>query len=258
MCQVVHSVRTCLLLEVYDSKAQGPVYYPIYTIPQREDRSVTWGCGTAHLCCWGAEARSLRDSTAWTRCAPPCGRMPGSLSALAAAWGASRTPASLCQSWTVWSPGTCLAIHSGLSPERESGGSCLDSTKLLHLSHMSVIWQGRRNPMSQTDTMKKIKKQVTNKLISKQNSNCCSDILQPLPPPFRYFWRTAFIPLLQAAKHFQNTEGLVCPLCSVRYTEQPKNCSLCFETRVKHISLHYVGLQGSKNYHWAVEQHCIK
>ena len=147
-----------------------------------------------------------------------------------------------------------LACHL----RRESGGSCLDSTKLWHLSHMSVIWQGRRNPMSQTDTMKKIKKQVTNKLVSKQNSNCCSDILQPLPPPFRYFWRTAFIPLLQAAKHFQNTVGLVCPLCSVRYTEQPKNCSLCFETSVKHISLHYVGLQGSKNYHWAVEQHCIK
>ena len=43
-----------------------------------------------------------------------------------------------------------------------------------------------------------------------------------------------------------------------RCTEQPRRCSPNFETNVKHPSLRYVGLQGCKVRHWAVEQHCIK
>ena len=42
---------------------------------------------------------------------------------------------------------------------------------------------------------------------SKYNSNCFSDILLPLPPPFSYFWIT-FRPLLRLDQHIGNTVGL--------------------------------------------------
>ena len=45
-----------------------------------------------------------------------------------------------------------------------------------------------------------------------------------------------------------------------RYSGQTQNCSPCFETSVKCLQLCCVGLhyKGSKVYHWAVEQQCIK
>ena len=61
----------------------------------------------------------------------------------------------------------------------------------------------------------------------------------------------------QLAQHFRNTVGQRWAVCSEGCTEQLQNCSPCFDTSVKHLSLGYVGLQGCNGYHWTVEQQCM-
>ena len=124
----------------------------------------------------------------------------------------------------------------------------------------NVIWHSinvnvipLRGEEKENEQRGKQREKQRNKETSYQNkASCHGDILQPLPPPFPYFWRITFTPLSQVAKHFQNAIGLGWSVCSVRYTEQPQNCTPYFETSMEHLSLPYVGHQGPKVYHWTV------
>ena len=105
----------------------------------------------------------------------------------------------------------------------------------------------------------KTKKQITNEQTSIETKLELSQWTPSTSPStFQIFLKNNIHSIIQLAQHFRSTVGLGWPVCSVRCTEQPQNCYPCFETSVKHLSLHYVGLQGSKIYHWAVEQQCIK
>ena len=52
--------------------------------------------------------------------------------------------------------------------------------------------------------------------------------------------------IITTCQHFGNMVGLGWSVCPVRCTEQPQNCSACFETMVKQLSLCYAGLQACK------------
>ena len=123
----------------------------------------------------------------------------------------------------------------------------------------SLKWRGRRK-RTHKETKKKYLEETNNKQTSikiKLELSQWHPATSSSPFPV-YIWRITFTPLLQLTQHFQNTVCLGWSVCSVRCTEQPQNCSPCFETSVKHLSLCYVGLQGSKVYLWAAEQQCIK
>ena len=105
----------------------------------------------------------------------------------------------------------------------------------------------------------KTKKQITNEQTSIETKLELSQWTPSTSPStFQIFLKNNIHSIIQLAQHFRNTVVLGWPVCSVRCTEQPQNCYPYFETSVKHLSLHYVGLQGSKVYHWAGEQQCLK
>ena len=130
----------------------------------------------------------------------------------------------------------------------------------------SSLWWGRRKrththrkKRKKEREREKEKKQMTRKQASiKIKLELSQWLLQLLPSPFQYVCRITFTPLSQLTQHFWNTVGLAWPVCSVRCTEKPQNCSPCLETSVNHLSLCCVGLKESKVHHWTAEQHCIK
>ena len=125
--------------------------------------------------------------------------------------------------------------------------------------HTEVVPLNGTEGNEQTKGKQKRTKQITNKQTSiERKLELPQWSLSTSPSTFQIFLKNNIYSIIQLAQHFRSTVGLGWPVCSVRCTEQPQNCYPYFETSVKHLSLHYVGLQGSKFYLWAAEQQCLK
>ena len=118
---------------------------------------------------------------------------------------------------------------------------CSPKRKRRNQTHKEIKRENREEREKNTH------KKTTNKPASKLELT--QQYAVAIPLAFPIFLKNNIHSTITTNTKFSKYRGLGRPICAVWCTKRPQNYSPYFQTSVKHLSLHNVGLQGSKVNH---------